>query len=33
MKSEEARWQIVKTLLDEFPPLKEKVKKYLETPA
>jgi len=31
MKNDEVRWQIVKALLDEFPPLKERVKKYLET--
>ena len=28
-KSEEIRWQVVKAMLDEFPALKVKVKKYL----
>jgi len=29
-KIEEIRWQIVKAMLNEFPTLKEKVKKYLK---
>jgi len=29
-KSEEIRWQVMKAMLDEFPMLKEKVKKYLK---
>jgi len=29
-KSEEIRWQVIKAMLDEFPTLKEKVKKYLK---
>jgi len=29
-KSEEVRWQVMKAMLDEFPTLKEKVKKYLK---
>ncbi len=29
-KTEEIRWQVVKAMLDEFPVLKEKVKKYLK---
>ena len=29
-KSEEIRWQVMKAMLDEFPVLKEKVKKYLK---
>ena len=29
-KSEEIRWQVIKSMLDEFPALKEKVKKYLK---
>jgi hypothetical protein len=28
--NDELRWQIIKAMLDEFPSLKEKVKKYLE---
>jgi hypothetical protein len=28
-KTEEMRWQVVKAMLDEFPFLKEKTKKYL----
>ena len=28
-KGEEIRWQVVKAMLDEFPALKVKVKKYL----
>lgn len=30
MRHNEVRWQIVRTLLDEFPSLKEKVKAYLK---
>lgn len=29
-KSDEIRWQVMKAMLDEFPTLKEKVKKYLK---
>jgi len=29
-RSEEIRWQVMKAMLDEFPTLKEKVKKYLK---
>jgi hypothetical protein len=29
-RSEEIRWQVIKAMLDEFPTLKEKVKKYLK---
>ena len=29
-KNEEIRWQVIKAMLDEFPTLKEKVKKYLK---
>jgi len=29
-KSEEIRWQVMKAMLDEFPVLKVKVKKYLK---
>jgi hypothetical protein len=29
-KSEEIRWHVMKAMLDEFPMLKEKVKKYLK---
>jgi hypothetical protein len=29
-KTEEIRWQVIKTMLDEFPTLKEKTKKYLK---
>jgi len=29
-KSEEIRWQVMKAMLDEFPTLKKKVKKYLK---
>jgi len=29
-RNEEARWEVVKAMLDEFPTLKEKAKKYLE---
>jgi len=28
--SEEIRWQVIKSMLDEFPTLKEKVRKYLK---
>ena len=27
---EEIRWQVIKAMLDEFPTLKEKTKKYLK---
>jgi hypothetical protein len=27
---EEIRWRVVKAMLDEFPMLREKVKKYLK---
>jgi len=29
-KTEEIRWQVIKAMLDEFPPLKEKVRDYLK---
>jgi len=29
LKSEEIRWQVMKAMLDEFPVLKEKAKRYL----
>jgi len=29
-KNEEIRWQVIKAMLDEFPTLKEKAKKYLK---
>ena len=29
-KNEEIRWQVMKAMLDEFPNLKEKVKRYLK---
>jgi len=29
-KIEEVRWQVIKAMLEEFPTLKEKVKKYLK---
>jgi hypothetical protein len=29
-KSDEIRWQVLKAMLDEFPRLKEKAKKYLK---
>jgi len=29
-KTEEIRWQVIKTMLDEFPTLKEKVRDYLK---
>jgi hypothetical protein len=29
-KNEEIRWQVLKAMLDEFPGLKKKVKKYLK---
>jgi hypothetical protein len=29
-KNEEIRWQVMKAMLDEFPTLKEKARKYLE---
>ena len=28
-RNEEIRWQVLKAMLDEFPSLKEKVRKYL----
>jgi hypothetical protein len=31
-KNEEIRWQVIKAMLDEFPNLKEKVKRYLKEP-
>jgi hypothetical protein len=30
MKNDEVRWQVIKAMLDEFPALREKVKKYLQ---
>jgi hypothetical protein len=29
-RSEEIRWQVIKSMLDEFPTLKEKVRKYVK---
>jgi len=29
-KNEEIRWQVIKAMLEEFPTLKEKVKRYLK---
>jgi hypothetical protein len=29
-KNDEIRWQVLKAMLDEFPGLKEKAKKYLK---
>jgi len=29
-RSEEIRWQVIKAMLDEFPALKERIKKYLK---
>lgn len=29
-KTEEIRWQVIKAVLDEFPTLKAKVKRYLK---
>jgi hypothetical protein len=29
-KNEQIRWQVIKAMLDEFPTLKEKAKKYLK---
>ena len=29
-RNDEIRWQVVKAMLDEFPTLKEKARKYLE---
>jgi hypothetical protein len=31
-KNDEIRWQVLKAMLDEFPTLKEKAKKYLKGP-
>jgi hypothetical protein len=28
-KNEEIRWQVIKAMLDEFPELREKARKYL----
>jgi len=28
--TEKIRWQVIKAMLDEFPTLREKVKKYLK---
>jgi hypothetical protein len=28
---EEIRWQVVKAMLDEFPPLRKKVRNYVKT--
>jgi len=30
-KNEEIRWQVIKAMLNEFPTLKERVKKYLKS--
>ena len=29
-RNEEIRWQVIKSMLDEFPTLKEKVRKYVK---
>jgi hypothetical protein len=29
-RSEEIRWQVIKSMLDEFPTLKKKVRKYVK---
>jgi len=29
-KKDEIRWQVLKAMLDEFPSLKEKTRKYLK---
>jgi hypothetical protein len=29
-KTDEIRWQVIKTMLEEFPTLKERVKNYLK---
>jgi hypothetical protein len=29
-RNEDIRWQVIKSMLDEFPMLREKVKKYLK---
>jgi hypothetical protein len=29
-QAEKIRWQVIKSMLDEFPALKKKVKNYLE---
>jgi len=29
-QNEEIRWQVIKAMLDEFPVLKEKARKYLD---
>jgi len=31
-KNEEIRWQVIKAMLEEFPVLKERVKRYLKEP-
>jgi len=33
MKLHEDRWKIVKAMLDEFPKLRERARKYLENQA
>jgi hypothetical protein len=33
MNPNEARWKVVKALLDEFPSLKEKTREYLKNQA
>jgi len=30
LKNDEIRWHVVKAMLDEFPTLKDKVKRYLK---
>jgi hypothetical protein len=30
-KADETRWQVMKAMLDDFPDLRVKVKKYLKT--
>ena len=29
-RNEDIRWQVIKSMLDEFPKLKEKVRRYLK---
>jgi hypothetical protein len=32
-RNEDVRWQVIKSMLDEFPKLKERVKRYLKEQA
>jgi hypothetical protein len=29
---DDVRWQVVKSMIDEFPELKEKIRSYIQTP-